>query len=153
MSVGAPDYRAYIASDEWRAKRAAALERSRANAPLTGFMRGPVCEVCGRLGTSYKNSRSSLDSKDRRYRVEYANGLQVHHVHYRNLGYETPDDLIVLCTDALHYGAYDFAYAMWHDNGRQGPPPALPRRVGCHERAHDDRAFRLEVARIARERG
>lgn len=32
-----------------------------------------------------------------RLRVPFTNGLEVHHVHYRNLGCEEAADLIVLC--------------------------------------------------------
>lgn len=119
------DYRAYMASDEWFARRAQALRRSGQT---------PKCEWCGISGTSYKNPRSSLDSKDRKRRVEHANGLNVHHVTYKRLGNETPDDLIVLCEGWLHWLKYDSDYG------------------GCHERAHNDPDFARAVADLARSR-
>src|SRR3546814_2939159 len=48
-------------------------------------------------------------SEDSRYRVENAVGLEVHHLNYRSLGQEEPQDLIVLCTDALFLDEYDVA--------------------------------------------
>lgn len=162
MSIGAPDYRTYIDSDDWKLRRVGALERSirRGN-----YMRAPCCEVCGRTGTSHKNSRSRLDYRERQFRVEYSNGLEVHHLHYRTLGQEEPQDLIVLCTDILHLSGYDIRSRQWHDKMLTtpgewkdrmkivGPPPKRPQRVGCHERCHDDREFAIEVERIAWERG
>lgn len=62
------EYRAHIASKEWRTViRPAALERA-----------GHRCQFCGR-----KKARGRP--------------LHVHHVHYRNLGHERPEDLTVLC--------------------------------------------------------
>ena len=149
MSV---DYRAYMASTDWAIRRVDALTRTVRNY-------SPRCEVCERPGLSYKNR-----IEDRRYRIENANGLEVHHLHYRSLGQEEPEDLIVLCTDALYYDDHDRAYEDWRDRmlrmpgDRQeqlraaGPSPPLPDRVGCHERVHDDPAFKREVARLAAER-
>jgi hypothetical protein len=128
-------YGDYMQSDAWKERRRAALERA---VDRTSSLRLPRCEVCGRYGTRYKNRRSSLDSRERRFRVEGANGLHVHHVTYRNLGTEAPDELIVLCTDV----------AVWVESGYRD----FSKRVGCHERAHDDPDFRREVERIARER-
>jgi hypothetical protein len=136
--IGRPDYRTYMASREWAERRAEALMRSRDRL-------GPRCEVCGRHGLSHKNR-----PEDRR--LTGANGLEVHHLHYRTLGDEDPDDLVVLCTDSLYYDAYHAAYDVWMRR-REGPRPTYPDRVGCHERAHDDPAFRREVARMAANRG
>lgn len=127
MSV---DYRTYIASDQWKRVRHSALYRS------IGRHRVPACEVCGRGGLGHKNRE--------RLQVPYSNGLQVHHLHYRNLGYEQPEDLIVLCTDVCFLNEY-----MRYPPAERGP---FPSRVGCHERTHDDRVFRAEVDRIARAR-
>ena len=147
MSVGAPSvsrdrtaYLAYLASDAWKARRMEALQRSARAGDATPnyYSKWPRCEVCGRSGSRYKNLRSSLDYRDARYRVDGANGLQVHHLHYRTLGRETPGDLIVLCTDV----------AVWIASGYRD----LTSRAGCHERAHDDATFRAEVARRAAER-
>lgn len=121
------DYHAYIGSDEWKAKRKIAFERS----ALRAKMHSPACEVCGRYGLRHKNR---AEGRDYYFRVENTNGLQVHHVHYRTLGHETPNDLIVLCTDRLY-----LELDVWE-------------RVGCHERAHDDRAYRSHVAQIAESR-
>jgi hypothetical protein len=136
------DYRTYIRSDEWMLRRVAALQRTIVR---TQYVPQPRCEVCGRPGRSHKNSRSSLDWKDRQFRVEYSLGLQVHHLHYRNLGQEEPEDLIVLCTDVLYADDY---YRLtpeqrvgWTFMGR-----------GCHSRVHNDPAFKREVQRIAGER-
>jgi hypothetical protein len=128
-------YHEYIQTDAWKARRRTALERS---VDRTSRVRSPRCEVCGRFGTRHKNPRSSLDSRERRFRVDGSNGLHVHHVTYRNLGHEEPNDLIVLCTDV----------AVWVASGSRD----FSARVGCHERAHDDPEFRREVERIARER-
>lgn len=156
MSIGAPDYREYINSEAWRSVRQRALQR----ATVRGrYMSRPSCEVCGLHGYSHKNRHS-----DDRYRVDYSNGPNVHHLHYRNLGSENPEDLIVLCTDGLYYGRYDRFYKAWRDKMMitpgdwselkkvVGEPPEMPSRVGCHERVHDDPAFRREVQRIAAER-
>lgn len=162
-------YREYIESDAWKLRRVAALERSeRRPHKRRSYLRWPVCEVCGRSGTSHKNSRSSLDSRDRRFRVEGSNGLHVHHLHYRTLGSEEPDDLIVLCTDACHWGGYDLDTKAWRDKTMRrvgetdeewrakrdaaGPYPQRPKRVGCHERAHDDPEFASLIRRVARSR-
>lgn len=129
------EYREYMRSDEWRERRKAALERASVRERYLGPR--PRCEVCGRQGMDYKNRLFDLDYRDRIYRVEYANGLEVHHLTYRNLGSEEPADLIVLCTSGLvfyHSGYTDLE------------------TLGCHERAHESRAFRLEVESIARER-
>lgn len=120
------DYSTYMASDEWKAKRSAAFSRAR-RASRDGLY--AICEACGRHGTMHKNR---AEGRDHLYRVDGTNGLQVHHVHYRNLGREEPNDLIVLCTDRLFVDAPDF---------RRG--------LGCHERVHDDQSYRSEVARIA----
>lgn len=173
MSIGAPDYREYINSDDWKLRRVAALKRSISRSTSRRY---PACEVCGKEGHSHKNSRSRLDSRERRFRVDYSNGLEVHHLHYRNLGQEEPEDLIVLCTDVLYYGGHQIRSERWVDSVRinawklqqelgidrndawarakaeAGPAPELPKRVGCHERVHDDRSFRREVDRIASER-
>lgn len=134
------DYHEYIATDAWREKRTAALERSVRGARSAGCRwPTPRCEVCGRAGTHHKSSRSSLDPRERRFRVEGSNGLHVHHIHYRRLGNETPADLIVLCTDVL----------VWVASGYHN----YAKRVGCHERVHDDPVFRGDVERQARERG
>lgn len=68
---------------------------------------------------------------------------------------ESPEDLIVLCTDVLYYEDYDRAHHAWRraggkDSGYREPP--YPEDVGCHERVHKDPAFKREVARIASER-
>lgn len=118
------DYRAYMASDAWKAKRRDAFSRS----SWANRHHHPVCEMCGRYGTMHKNRRS----RDNPFQVEGTSGLQVHHVHYRNLTNEDPNDLIVLCTDACYLDAWP----------KQGP---FPPRMGCHERAHDDRDFRAKV--------
>ena len=129
------DYHDYLQTDAWKERRRAALER--ACDRRSSFCQ-PRCEVCGRGGTFYKNPRSRLDSRERRFRVENANGLNVHHVSYRSLGAESPDDLIVLCTDVAVWAASGYA--------------DFSSRVGCHERAHDDPVFRREVERVARSR-
>lgn len=135
-------YREYIASDEWKLRRVAALERSAKKAPRrTYFTYWPKCEVCGTHGTHHKNSRSSLDSRERQFRVDGSNGLHVHHITYERLGDENPDDLIVLCTDVCYYDAVR--------RMRIGP---LPERAGCHEWAHQHRAFAATVRDIARSR-
>ncbi len=108
MSDMRPNYSDYIKSDEWKERRVAALTRAHVR-----------CEFCGREGGRFKNRRSDLDSKDRRYRVEDSNGLEVHHLHYRTLGDEQPADLIVLCTGD----------------------------AGCHEQAHADPLFREALER------
>lgn len=130
-------YRDYIQSDEWKEKRAAALERSRSSdADAPPFHRPPRCEMCGKNGGRHTNSRSSLDPRERRFRVDDSYGLQVHHVHYRTLGNEDPDDLIVLCTNRYI-----------HEAG--GRTTIIQ---GCHERAHEDVHYRSEVAHVAGER-
>lgn len=149
---GAPDYRTYIRSDEWKLRRVAALHRATRR---DGYVPQPRCEVCGRAGYPHKNSGSSLDYRERRFRVEHSNGLEVHHLHYRNLGHEEPADLMVLCTDNVIM--YRFNYDAWRDECRKAkeegrPTPELPTRAGCHERVHDDPAFKREVLRIAAER-
>jgi 5-methylcytosine-specific restriction endonuclease McrA len=88
MMMGAPDYSEYIASDAWRAKRDSALLIASRRSPRRGY---PACEACGKFGGHFKNPSE--------HRVQYANGLHVHHVTYRNLGDEPPEDLIVLCTE------------------------------------------------------
>lgn len=122
------DYREYIASDEWKERRKDAFRRS----SLESKMFRPCCEVCGRYGAQHKNR---AEGRDHHYRVDGTNGLQVHHVHYRNLGNEDPDDLIVLCTSALTIGSDDWTP-----------------RSGCHERAHDDADYRRKVAWFAEAR-
>jgi len=67
MTLAALDYRRYLRSPEWRAKRHAAIVRA-----------GYRCAVCRRL---YLDERK----------------LQVHHVTYDRLGHERPEDLMVLC--------------------------------------------------------
>lgn len=133
MSQTRPDYKTYMASDEWKRRRQAAFQRA-ASRNKYYF---PVCEICGRYGVPHKNRRSS----DNPYQVEGTNGLQVHHVHYRNLGHEEPNDLIVLCTDVCFLDAH-----MSVPPSKRG---AFPDRVGCHERCHDDRYYRDQVALIA----
>ena len=120
------DYRTYMASDQWKRVRMSALQRARR------------CEICGRYGLPLKNRE--------RYQVDGTNGLQVHHLHYRTLGNEQPEDLIVLCTDTCFLDEY-----------RRLPPlPSgvypFPDRVGCHERCHDDPTYKAMVRRIADER-
>lgn len=85
------DYREYIASDEWRTRRAEAIRRT---IKRTEIWTAPQCEVCGQYGVRHKNKP---DFKQKKFRVEMSNGLEVHHPHYRNLGCEEPGDLIVLC--------------------------------------------------------
>lgn len=164
MSVS---YKEYIASDAWKERRVGALERSARRDPLR-FIRHPRCEFCGTYGTQHKNSRSRLDSSERRFRVEGSNGLHVHHVTYANLGEELGDELIVLCTDSCHYDAHHRRYHAWRDatmklagetdaewrakRDSYGPYPELPKRVGCHERVHDDPEFRRLIADLAVER-
>jgi hypothetical protein len=145
MSV---DYRTYMASDDWARRRVAALERS------IHSVRGsvtPRCEICHRPGQPFKNR-----VEDRRFRIADSNGLNVHHLHYRHLGNEEPDDLIVLCTDDLFFDDYHRAYAAWRRatllGQPAGPEPELPEGVGCHERVHADRGFRTQVFRLAQER-
>lgn len=116
------DYRDYITSDAWARKRVEALRRTSG-----GRSGAPHCEVCGRRGSPFKNR-----VKDRRLRHPNSNGLEVHHLHYRNLEDELPEDLIVLCTDVL-----------WL---------STPGRLGCHEQVHLDFSFRQEVARVAANR-
>ena len=160
-------YHDYIASDAWKQRRVAALNRSssRVSAAYLGL---PRCEFCGQCGTRHKNSRSRLDFKARQFRVEQSNGLHVHHVTYERLGDEHPDDLIVLCTDICYYDDYDRRYRAWSDRTRKfvgeseeqwrakrkvaGPPPSPPDRIGCHERVHDDPQVRAFIAAIARSR-
>jgi 5-methylcytosine-specific restriction endonuclease McrA len=112
-----PNYREYIQSDDWKKRRGRALWRS-------AHLQTPQCEICGKLGGSFKNRDS-----DDRHRVDNSRGLEVHHLTYTNLGNETPEDLIVLCTDNLH---------LVYSNFKRG--------VGCHERAHADPDFAREVA-------
>lgn len=138
------DYRSYIQSDPWKERRVAALERSKKSSTSR---RNPACEMCGRAGDSHKNPSSRLDYSERRFRVDYSNGLEVHHLHYRTLGNEQPEDLIVLCTDGLYYEDHDRAVQAAMQTGGEFPP--YPDRVGCHERCHDDPTFRADVARIA----
>jgi hypothetical protein len=150
------DYRAYMASDAWAMRRVAALKRSVTH---DRYFSRPRCEVCGRPGIAFKNR-----VEDSRYRLEGSNGLNVHHLHYRNLGNESPEDLIVLCTDVLYYEDHDRAYEAWRnrmlampgDRPEQlraaGPSPPLPENAGCHERVHNDPAFKREVSRIASQR-
>ncbi len=126
------DYSTYINSREWGLLRVQALQRSMVQ-PRFGAPR-PACEACGQEGERHKKSRSDLDHKDRETRIEYSKGLEVHHLHYRNLGCEQPEDLIVLCTDSLH---------------------GFRRNSGCHERTHSDPRIRNAVEQIVhhRERG
>jgi len=63
----ATEYHQYLASREWAARRAAALERA-----------GHRCQVC---------------NADR----WFAGSLEVHHRTYERLGNEAPGDLVVLC--------------------------------------------------------
>jgi 5-methylcytosine-specific restriction endonuclease McrA len=65
------EYKAHIASPEWRAIRKAALERACYR-----------CQFCGL-------------SRDRLRLI--GRHLEVHHNNYRNLGKEQPEDLVVLC--------------------------------------------------------
>lgn len=146
MSV---DYRSYMASNDWAVRRVAAIQRSVRSIPPTRIS-VPRCEVCGKAGISFKNR-----VEDRRYRHPDSNGLNVHHLHYRNLGQESPEDLIVLCTDVLYYDNYDRAHNAWRRAGGKTSgyrEPPYPDGVGCHERVHNDRAFKREVERIASER-
>ena len=101
--------------------------------------------------------------------MDGSNGLEVHHLTYKRLGCEEPDDLIVLCTDACYYDAYHHRYHAWIDRTRKlagenneewrakreaaGGAPSLPERIGCHERVHDDAEFRMVIAHVAAERG
>jgi hypothetical protein len=124
------DYRTYIRSDAWRRRRKDAILRSTKD----GW---PRCEVCGRPGIHHKR----LQPGD----IFGSSGLQVHHLHYRNLGQEEPEDLIVLCTDELHIDDY---YKLPEDE-REGWTFV---GRGCHSRVHDDPSFKLEVRRIAGER-
>ena len=88
---GAPDYREYIQSDAWKARRVEALNRAIKD---SRGIAAPQCEICGRWGTNHKNPPEPGEG---RFGVWASNGLEVHHVHYRNLGQEEPEDLIVLC--------------------------------------------------------
>ena len=63
-----PHYRAYLAGDRWRERRALALKAARYK-----------CDRCGKHGR-----RGGA-------------GLQVHHLSYDRLGSELPEDLEVLC--------------------------------------------------------
>jgi 5-methylcytosine-specific restriction endonuclease McrA len=83
-----PDYATYIQSDAWKAQRQRALQRTAQRDRL----RWPHCEGCLRRGSGFKNPAED------RFRVEGSNGLHIHHLHYRNLGNEQPEDLVVLCT-------------------------------------------------------
>lgn len=117
------DYRSYMASEDWAIRRVRAIERSVRNGT-------PRCEMCGKAGLPFKNR-----IEDRRYRYPDSSGLNVHHLNYRSLGQEEPADLIVLCTDDLWLDDLDD----WEG-------------VGCHERVHADRGYRIEVENYARER-
>jgi hypothetical protein len=63
-------YNAYIYSDAWRLVRGRVLLRA-----------DHRCEWVARTGNRCKATR----------------GLQVHHLHYRNLGHEPLEDLLALC--------------------------------------------------------
>jgi len=147
------DYKTYIESDTWKARRVAALKRSTRTTLKIGSYSSqkPCCEACGKPGLSHKNSRSKLDYRERQFRVDGSNGLEVHHLHYRTLGSETPDDLIVLCTDTIHWHDWNERYLNTRPTERHLLKPA-GKRVGCHERTHDDASFRRYVENIAAER-
>lgn len=70
-STHSEEYRAHLASPEWRVIRAAALERANHR-----------CAFCGQ-------TKQELHAKGRH--------LEVHHSTYQNLGNEQPADLTVLC--------------------------------------------------------
>lgn len=72
-------YHDYLKSPEWSQKRQEALHRSGGNS-----LDGPKCEAC--------------DTR--------AHSLDVHHLHYRNLGHEPLNDLVVLCREC-----HDHAHA------------------------------------------
>jgi hypothetical protein len=137
-------YRSYINSDEWKDRRVTALQRS------GGGGGSPACEMCGLRGDNHKNPRRSLGSRERRYRVDGSNGLEVHHLHYETLGSERPEDLIVLCTDVLYYEMHDARVEAAMQNGDDLPP--VPEEIGCHERCHADPLFRAAVERVAARR-
>ncbi len=123
-------YAEYIKSDEWKDRRVLALKRATTR---ERYSTSPRCEFCGQAGSRFKKRRSDLDHRERKHRVDDSNGLEVHHLHYRTLGEELPEDLVVLCTDNLY----------------------ARRKIGCHERAHLDPLFRDAVERLVerRERG
>jgi 5-methylcytosine-specific restriction endonuclease McrA len=65
------DYYEYLKTKEWKEKSAQAKYRA-----------GLTCELCGR------HQNELVDSE-----------LEAHHVSYVRLGYEEPEDLVVLCRD------------------------------------------------------
>lgn len=90
-SYHSAEYRAHIASKEWRTViRPAALERANHR-----------CQFCGRG-------------------MAPGRPLHVHHVHYRNLGHERPEDLTVLCAGTR--GCHHVADAQRRAAAGLGPP-------------------------------
>ncbi len=65
------DYRGYLKTEEWKMKSSEAKQRA-------SF----TCELCGCHEDELKDAK-----------------LEVHHVSYVRLGYEKPEDLVVLCSD------------------------------------------------------
>lgn len=79
-------YREYINSADWRFK----ADRFRAAKNYT-------CEKCGQNNDDYYSGRRS-------YEIE----LHVHHRHYKTLGNERQEDVLILCKmcHSLHHGKW-----------------------------------------------
>ena len=66
------EYERYMRSEAWERKRSERLE-----------LDGNRCVMCGRPNGLQKDGATPI--------------LQVHHIHYRNLGHEPMEDLVSLC--------------------------------------------------------
>ena len=88
------EYERYMRSEAWEKKRSERLE-----------LDDNRCVMCGRPNGLQKDGVTPV--------------LQVHHIHYKNLGHELMEDLVSLCpTCHKHIHKYYARVRNWHDKAK-----------------------------------
>ncbi len=94
MREHSKEYENYMKSDEWKAKREERLQ-----------LDDQRCVCCGRPNGLQKDGVTPI--------------LQVHHIHYKNLGHESMEDIVSVCSGChrkLH--RYYKRFRSWEDKQR-----------------------------------
>lgn len=117
MRQAVRDYAEYLASAEWKQRRAGALHRA------SHRCQSPSCPDA-RL--------RSLTDEELRFVRHYR--LEVHHLSYARLGNEHPDDLIVLCPQC-----HAAVHGVEHFDAPNSIATAVEAVVRQMARANDDR--------------
>jgi|SRR5215472_14775278 len=89
-------YEAHLQSDRWKETKAAAIRRAHHHCQM------PTCSLLYLRSLTHAELQVELDE----WLPPNAYRLEVHHLTYKRLGHEHPDDLIVLCP-GCHAKAHD----------------------------------------------